>query len=765
MLLLAGLLGSAACSPGDQEPQATAPAPAVEPASFVGRAVCADCHAEQDRLWQGSHHDRAMQVPRSESVLGDFDGASFDDRGRRYRFFRRDEAFLVEADGAGGQPTEFEIAYTFGVDPLQQYLIAFPDGRYQALDVAWDARPAAEGGQRWFHLQPDARYETGDPMHWTGVAYNWNFMCADCHSTGFVKGYDAASGAYDSSFAEIDVACEACHGPGSAHVDRALAPGVAGSGLTPAQLGLEVGFSRTTEAEWPIDPQTGLAHRVPERVSRTETATCGRCHARRAGISADYRFGRPLTDSYRISLLDRGLYHDDGQILDEVYVYGSFLQSRMYQQGVSCGDCHEPHSLQLYNEGNALCNRCHLAERFDTPEHYHHDVGSPAAACVSCHMPETTYMVVDPRRDHSFRIPRPDLSLRFDTPNACDGCHVSEGARWAADAVAEWFGPERPASYVELLASGRSGGTRRETDLRALAADPDAPPIARGTALAELPVTSQASITAIAQALADEEPLVRAGALMALGSADPATTVRLALPLVSDPDLSVRLEAARLMATIPVQQVSPRQRAGVEAAIAEYRAAQEVNADRAQSHLNLGGLALQRGDMATAEREYATALELEPYFIPNFINLADLYRLAGRDDEGEALLRRAIGIAPEGGDARYALGLLLVRLGRLDDALPELRRATELAPEQPHYVYVHAVAVQTAGDAGGAIALLDEGLARFPADRELLFGAAAFSRDMGDLERAIGYARRLADLDPNDPQSTAFLRDLESRRR
>ena len=744
-------------------------------ATFVGRRACADCHVEQSQRWQASQHDRAMETASAESVLGDFDDVSFEHLGRRTRFFRRGTAFFVEADGEDGGPAEFEIAYTFGVEPLQQYLVELPGGRYRALDVAWDSRPRTEGGQRWFHLQPDALYESGHPLHWTGIAYNWNFMCADCHSTGFVKNYDVVNDRYESSFAEIDVACEACHGPGSVHVDWATAlsaadrvgeaAGAAATGPTPEQLGLVVVFPGVADAAWPIDPATGLAARVPERISQAEIETCGRCHARRAAITADYRFGAPLTDSYRVSLLDRGLYHDDGQILEEVYVYGSFLQSRMYQQGVSCSDCHEPHSLQLSNQGNALCNRCHLAEKFDAAEHHHHEVGSTAAACVSCHMPATTYMVVDRRHDHSFRVPRPDLSVRFDTPNACDSCHASEGARWAADAIAAWFGQQRPASYVELLASGRSTAAGAAADLRTLAADSDAPGIARATALAALPMASQASITAFADALGDANPLIRMGALLGLEAADPVTVMRLALPLVRDPDRSVRLEASRLMATIPVQQIPPPQRAAVEAAIAGYRAAQNVNADRAQSHLNLGWLALQQGDRVSAEQEYTTALELEPYFVPSFINMADLYRLTGRDVEAEALLRRALDVAPESGDVRYAFGLLLVRLERLDEAVGQLRRATELAPDQPHYVYVHAVAVQAGGDGAGAVALLDEGLARYPANRELLFGAAAFSRDLGDRDRAVGYARRLVDLDPNDPQAAAFLRELESQGR
>jgi tetratricopeptide (TPR) repeat protein len=778
-VFLSGALwvGVIACATGGPETDPVAGASAVDTATatFVGRQACTACHEAQDERWRGSHHDLAMQAANEQTVLGDFDDASFLHLGTTTRFFRRDTELWVETEGPEGERVEYKIAYTFGVEPLQQYLVEFPDGRRQALDVAWDSTPKDDGGQRWFHLQPEQRYEPGDPMHWTGVAYTWNYMCAECHSTDLRKNYDAASDTYNTAYSDIDVSCEACHGPGSMHVEWAEAwaaaapqgasiPPARAAGMSAAQMGLQVEFPRIVDHSWDIDPETGLAQRNPERAPGYDVEICGRCHARRGVIHDDYRYGRPVTDFYRVALLEEGLYHADGQILDEVFVYGSFLQSRMYQKGVACGDCHEPHGLKLYNEGNALCSRCHLGEKFDTPEHHHHEVGTAGASCVECHMPATTYMVVDPRRDHSFRSPRPDLSLTYGTPNACADCHVDRGDRWSADAVQRWFGPERPASYGELLASGRGRGPRAELDLRTLAADNEAPGIVRGTALSLLPVTSQASINVIVAALGIADPMIRAGALAALEGADPATRMRLGLPMLDDGSRSVRLEAARLIATLPMQQIPPPQRGAVNDALDEYRAAQRVSEDRAQAHLNLGWLALQQGDMATAEQEYLTAMRLESMFVPTFVNLADLYRLTGRDAEGEGLLRQALQIAPDSGDAYYALGLLLVRADRLDEAVAALRRASRLAAGNPHYVYVHAVAVQTAGDADAAVQILDEGLARFPADRELLFGAAAFSRDLGELERAIGYARRLVDVAPNDAQAAAFLRDLEGRR-
>jgi tetratricopeptide (TPR) repeat protein len=609
------------------------------------------------------------------------------------------------------------------------------------------------------------------------------------------KNYDAAADAYATTFAEIDVACEACHGPGSAHVQwaearrgdvsavgaseaeasRDSAPGGAvpdrgltggdvsparAAGMTADQMGLQVRFPRLADAAWNIDPRTGLAQREPAAAPAFDVELCGRCHSRRGPIADGYRYGTPVSDFYRVALLEDGLYHADGQILDEVFVYGSFRQSRMYRAGVACADCHEPHSLQPYSDGNALCNRCHLGATFDTPEHHYHEPGTPGASCVACHMPATTYMVVDPRRDHSFRVPRPDMSREYGTPNACADCHADRGDGWAAEAVERWFGSERAASPGARLAAGRGRQPGAQAELRALAIDAAAPGIVRATAFSLLAVRTQAAVGAVTIGLQDADPQVRSGALAALEGADPATLLRLALPLLADANRTVRLEAARLMATVPPPSIPAARRAEVAAALDEYRGAQGVNEDRAQARLNLGWLALQQGDLTLAEQEYRTALRLEPMFVPGYINLADLYRAMGRDAEGEAPLRRALEIAPDSGDVHHALGLLLVRLERRDEAHTALRRAAELAPANPRYLYVYAVAVQSGGDTAAALRILEDGLERFPAEPDLLAAAATFSREAGELQRAIAYARRLVDLDPADPRAAALLQEL-----
>jgi Flp pilus assembly protein TadD len=650
-----------------------APAPPAPPqaASYVGRQACAGCHASEDRLWQGSHHDLSMQEATAATVLGDFGGATLTHFGVTSTFFRRDGRFFVRTDGPDGKLHNYAVAYTFGVSPLQQYLVEMPGGRLQTLPLCWDSRPASGGGQRWFHLYPGEAVPAGDALHWTGPNQTWNYMCADCHSTGLRKGYDAEKNIYQTSWSEIDVSCEACHGPGSRHASWARGDRKDDS------KGFEIRLEDPGRGTWVADPQTGFGRRLALAVKTDEIDTCARCHARSSGVDSEMR---PV-------LLDEGLYHADGQIDGEVYEVGSFLQSRMHAKGVTCSDCHEPHSLTLRRSGHALCTHCHAAEKLDTPAHHHHQT----ANCVDCHMPEKTYMGVDARRDHSLRVPRPDLSVKIGTPNACNGCHTERSAQWAAAAAERWYGKPKP-HWAEAIQAGRNGHPEA---LAAVASDPKIPAIVRGTALSLLrrapaPDASLAIKRAIESGLRDPDPLVRLGALAAVEATDPETRLRLASPLLADPVRGVRIEAARSI--LAGAGSSPP---GLEAALSEYRAVQEEMADRPEARLNLGWLTAVRGDLAGAEAAYRGALRLDPAYAPAFVNLADLYREESREGDGEALLRQGLRAAPDDAGLHHSLGLLLIRTGRLGAALPELARAVELAPGEARYAYVYEAAIQS----------------------------------------------------------------------
>jgi tetratricopeptide (TPR) repeat protein len=645
------------------------------------------------------------------------------------------------------------VAYTFGVAPLQQYLIPLPGGRLQALSVAWDARPSEDGGQRWFHLYPDEPIPAGDMLHWTGINQNWNHMCAECHSTRVRKNYRISEDRYESDWFEIDVSCESCHGPGTAHVAWAEAVEAGASRETlDADMGLAVRLR--DDAEWIFDPGSSIARRSRPPESRAEVETCARCHARRSVVSEEYVHGRPLADTHRPALLVPGLYHADGQILEEVYVYGSFLQSRMYAAGVGCKDCHDPHALAIEGGPDATCGRCHRAEVFASPEHHHHKPDSTGASCVACHMPSRLYMVIDARRDHSFRVPRPDLSLELGTPNACTDCHSDQSVEWSANAAEAWYGSERAASlhYGKALHAGRARLAGADSRLAGVVRDATFPGIVRATAL-ELLANPGAplSIDAVRGALRDPDPLVRAAAVRATEALEPSARLTLSAPLLRDPVRTVRLEAARVLLPVPVALWQPAERATLAHALAEYRASQMLQADRPEGLLNLGSIHAQMGELDEAGRAYERALRRAPWFVPAYVNLADVERQRGREDEAERALRRGLERAPESPDLHHALGLALVRQGQTAAAIESLRRASELGPDSPRHVYVYGVALHSAGEIDRALSVLDSAHRRFPTDREILVALVTMSRDRGDRAGASRYARRLAELVSGDP--------------
>jgi predicted CXXCH cytochrome family protein len=738
---------------------ALTPARADEPAAYTGSAACTGCHAAEAALWKTSHHAMAMQPATPKTVLGDFNEKTFVQGGITTTFSRAGESFRVRTEGPDGKPQDYGVAYTFGVYPLQQYLIAFPGGRLQALGIAWDSRPKDQGGQRWFHLYPDHPPPPGDPVHWTGRDQTWNYQCAACHSTNLQKNYDLADNSYKTTWTDVDVSCEACHGPGSRHVAWAAQKPASGDG----RMGLTNWLKPTDKGRWEMNPQTGIAQRTEKLVS-TELDTCAACHARRSVIAQSPPPGGPFLDSFLPALLEPGMYHADGQIDGEVFEYGSFLQSRMYRAGVTCSNCHEPHSAKLRAEGNGLCAQCHMPAKFDVPGHTHHEAGSTGAQCIACHMPAKTYMVVHERRDHSFRVPRPDLSASLDTPNACTQCHKDRSADWAAKSLAAWFpnGRQTRPQYGTALQAGRTGGADAERQLDALILDADQPPIARASALPLLPrYASSASGPAIAASVVDADPLVRAAAARALGPSVPVAIVTSTLPLLHDPVRAVRTEAARALSGVDPRSIPVEQHAALAAAEDELAAAELVNADRPETHLNLGLLDTRRAEPEAAEAEYNTALRLDPNFVPAMLNLADLDRMRGQDAQGELLLRKALAMEPNNADVTHGLGLVLVRQHNYAEALPLLGKAAELAPDNARYGYVYAIALNSTGSPQQARGLLERLHQQHPADPDVLVALVTTARSAGDLPAALMHARELARLYPGNPQIRMLVNDLE----
>ncbi len=633
-------------------------------AVFVGREACRPCHEKEFESWSGSDHDRAMGVATAATVLGDFDDAAFTSNGKTSMFFKRDGLFFVNTEGPDGEPTDFEISHTFGHYPLQQYLVPFPGGRLQCLSIAWDS----ERG-RWFDLNPDQVIPPSDWLHWTRAAQNWNGMCAECHSTNLRKNFDAVTQTYETTWSEINVSCEACHGPGSRHVAWAEIPPMAR----------------------PESPNCELEVRTSGIGSREQVELCAPCHSRRTELGDWDHTTSAVLDSHLPALLEEGLYHADGQILDEVYEWGSFTQSKMYANDVRCSDCHDPHSLELRFEGNALCLQCHRADAYDTPDHHFHKKvheGRPSdgALCVKCHMPERPYMVIDWRADHSLRAPRPDLSQTLGTPNACSqgGCHDDKPLSWSVSAFEKWYGLAKKPHYGPILASGREELPEAGEALVRLAGDTLYPVIVRATALSLLGrYPSETGAGAFVAALADPEPLMRHTAVSSYAASSPEELVDRVAPLLLDPVRAVRLQAAVQLADTQDRLLKPYQREALANALADYRTAMAYSLDFAFAGHNLGNLALRLGNAAEAEKYYRIAMAIDDLFYPTKANLAVLLNTQGRNDEAQALLRSILDAYPQHYDVMYSLGLLLAEMGHHVEAESYLARAAAGMPGNP----------------------------------------------------------------------------------
>jgi len=779
--------------------------PKGQEATYVGRQVCAECHAEEMDHWHGSDHDMAMDHATSETVLGDFDGTHFthiafddliklsavelaavvaevdspvwavaltdaqpelraavlaampeDDRqetveelawiegrvnageatdeaapqflaaghklvrpcdvadahivigdvARRLadegrigldfavtsHMSREGEKFFITTDNRNGEMEKFPVKYVFGVRPLQQYLVEFPDGRIQCLPITWDTER-----KTWYHLYPKEPIPHDDVLHWTRSLQNWNYMCAECHTTNLQKNFDVATNTYETTWSEIDVSCETCHGPGSIHVELAEGDG-------------KFGF-------WDRNYRYGLPNLKDEN-PRVEIENCAPCHARRRVIYPNDQSGSTLCDHYVTELIDDHLYYADGQILEEDYVYGSFIQSRMYDEQVRCTDCHDPHSVRVKFNDNRLCTQCHTKAQYDTTRHHHHpDATQPGTLCVECHMPETKYMGCDPRRDHSLRVPRPDLTVELGIPNACNGCHhdraKGETAQWAADQIVDWYGEQRADNphFAHGIAGGRELDPAAISKLRATCRNTKTRAAVRAAAMSLLSRYGDVGTAEALRGLEDDDPLVRTTAVSSLQQLPAAMMLRHLVPMLRDPVRSVRIEAVRLLSQLSRSAFNANDLPSFDAALKEYIDGQGAVADQAGAHLNLAvvyaNLAqAHHGDpdrpeptyLKMAENAYRTAIRIEPDFVPARNNLAMLCDALGRKDEAAALFREIIEIDPEMAEAYYSLGLLLAENeDRMAEATDLLGQAAELSPDNARIHYNYGLALQKIG--------------------------------------------------------------------
>jgi tetratricopeptide (TPR) repeat protein len=651
--------------------------------------------------------------------------------------------------------------------------------RVQVLRVSWDTK-----AKRWFHLDPpDVREKLApdDDLHWTGIAQRWNNMCADCHSTNLQKNFDVDSLTYHTTFSEIDVSCEACHGPGSLHVQLA-------SAISPF---------------WDRERGYALAQ-LKGKSNQGEIQACAHCHSRRQVVSTGYTAGCNYYDYFSNETLTPTSYHADGQILDEVYEYGSFLQSKMYHKAVRCTDCHDPHTARLKHEGNKVCTSCHQhpAGKYDGFNHHRHPEGSRGTQCVDCHMPQTTYMAVDPRRDHSFRVPRPDLSVKLGTPNACTGCHLRDDGRarllpsragelreyadwlraaargdeevkehlakvdhWADEQLDAWYGVNRKREphFAEALAAARTQSPDAQQKLVELATDRTQPAIARATAIQELAAYpgSDEVTKAIAAQLSDRDPQVRAAALTVLSPADRDVLLPLATQVLTDEARVVRVEAARVLSRLPPLDFRGPERKALLAAIDEAEDVSRVDNDRAGGHMIRGVMLESVGSQAEAEQAYRTAIRVEPSAVGPRANLAAL--LDRRLEDTLARVRQLVQ-----SQNVEAAKELLITAGPLEDEAGVLRDVELGLLERDALHIPDNAALQTRlgllrylrGWRKEAEFALQTANRLEPRTPEFPYHLAIYLRDTGRPREALSLARRLRELRPEDERFATLEEEI-----
>jgi len=722
--------------------------------TFVGSTQCRDCHNREYDSWEGSHHDLAMDVANETMVLGDFNNAEFTLHSITSRFYKKDGKFFVHTNGPGGVMGDFEITHTFGWFPLQQYLIPFPGGRLQTLHIAWDSRDS-----KWFRVPPEGPVDPGDWLYWTNAAQNWNGMCAQCHSTNLEKNYDPETDSYNTTWSDIDVGCEACHGPGSDHVE----------------------WAEMSEMARPQAPNFELAVQTSNINSRELVELCAPCHSRRGAIGDYQHTETDLLDNFQPSLLTEGLYFADGQILDEVYVYGSFTQSKMYRHDVRCSDCHDVHSIELVAEGNELCLQCHRGAQYDTAEHHFHkqegeagdailsaegemlfEVGT-GAQCVQCHMPGRYYMGVDYRPDHSFRIPDPALDAAIGAPDACLRCHVDQDSQWSQQTVNEWYGPGRRSHYGTVIARARDGDADAGEDLIHLAGDPLYPVNVRATALAMLAAyPGEETLQAMEIALMDEEALIRRTAVTNIEPPTPEKLVKLLAPMLYDPVKTVRIEAARRLVGDMTRYLDADQQVLYQTVIKEFEEAMLYSADFAASRHNLANLYAELDRPEDAIRQYEEAIRIDDQFFPAKANLAILYNQQGHNEKAETLLKEAVAAEPELYDLAYSLGLLLVEMQQYGEALGYLEQASTGLPERPRIHYNLGLLYQHMHVDSKAESELRAALELEPQSLDFQFGLADHYLQRGRFEEARPIVEDMVTMHPDNPIGAQMLNFIQT---
>ena len=697
---------------------------------FLGDNNCKECHEDEFKDWKGSHHDLAMQIADSTTVLGDFNNNTFKSQGVTSHFYKKGKDFYVNTEGPDGKNHDYKIVYTFGITPLQQYIVQFPNGHYQCLRTAWDTEKS-----KWFDLYPDFKVVHSEWLHWSRGGLNWNNMCSDCHSTNVRKNYDYKTESYNTKYAIINVNCEACHGPGKQHVEDVN----------------RLGDNYVSSGTMRMTLNTAPKDLVDQ---------CARCHMRREQFSQAFNFAGTMLDHYFPQLIEEPIYQPDGQILDEDYVYGSFVQSKMYKNNVTCNNCHNSHSLKLKFDGNALCAQCHVTDKYDTTKHHFHKMNTEASQCINCHMPGKYYMGNDFRRDHSFRVPRPDISVKYGTTNACAGCHKKDD-KWAWEAFQKLYGTVDSLHFSDKLVPGIRRQPHAEIGLLELINDKNEVEIVRASAVKALAAyNTENFINQYLSWLNDRSAVVRGATLDVLSEINNTDYVNSILPLLKDPKRSVRIKAFTTLSGLNENNVPETYKTVYEKVKIEFFTHLDTNSDFVGGRVKRANYHLKRGETEQGIAGYESALALDNLNNQARLTLANLYYNVKNFKKAEDAFKTVIAQEPDFGPTYYSLGLMYAELNRINDAIVQLQKAQVKMPENTRVYYNLSLLYDKNNDQKNAENILVKGLKIDANNESILYALAYHYSKYGQENKAKNILVRLVQLYPNNPQYASFLQGL-----
>jgi tetratricopeptide (TPR) repeat protein len=702
--------------------------------AYVGDKSCIKCHTTEHHQWKQSDHYMSMLPANDSTVKGDFNNVTFIADGITSKFYKKGSKFYINTEGSDGKNHDFEVKYIFGYKPLQQYLVFFPGGRMQVPRLSWDVNK-----KKWFNQYSGQKIPSHDWLHWTGNAQNWNTMCATCHSTNLHKNYDTKTDTYKTSYSIINVSCESCHGAGQKHLGY-----INGSDYKSG--------NKVIGSFLKLGKKSGQLEQIN---------TCAPCHARVSEISPKHIDSKEIMDNYIPQIPDTEYFQADGQVDDEDYIYTSFLQSKMYSKGVKCSNCHNPHSTKLKHIDNQTCVQCHVPKMYDTPKHTFHTSGSKGSLCVNCHMPGKIYMGNDLRHDHSFRVPRPDLSVKYGTPNACSNCHKDKSEKDLANAVIKWYGPNRKYHFSDDLIPGSKLDENSEPHLIQLINNQTTPNIIKATAAFYLgSFNTQTSLNTLLSCLNHKDAQVRYRALRSLSSFSPNSWIENVGPLLSDKVRAIRIAAADLFVSFPKDKIPNQYANAFEGAHKELVSYLRYQTDFSVGNIMLADYYLKIQDYANAESFYLKGLRKDSQMNYAYLNLSSLYNSVGKNDASLKMLLRALKNDANNERIYYNLALLYNEMDNKPEAEKSFAKAIALKSQNPRVYYNYGLMLNASKKFKEAEGILQKGISINPYAPDLYYALTFIYIQTGNTAKAQQTALQLKQLDPNNPNYQELFKNL-----